>query len=154
MLLRSKKDLGEFTLHVPGVHNVLNATAAIAVGVGLDWTWKRSAPGWINFAAWTGGSSCAGVRREVSVIDDYGHHPTETSDAGGGTACGFGRCISFSRTGTRGLATDGEFTTAFVDSDSCLCWIFYAASEKPIEGISGEAWHEQSGRKARRARNM
>jgi len=31
-----KKDLGEFTLHVPGVHNILNATAAIAVGVGLD----------------------------------------------------------------------------------------------------------------------
>jgi hypothetical protein len=75
--LSGAEDLGEFTLHVPGVHNILNATAAIAVGVGLDMHVDddshraRSIP--------RGGPeiSVAGAGGGVSVIDDYGHHPTE-----------------------------------------------------------------------------
>ena len=54
-----ERDLGEFRLHVPGVHNVLNATAAIAVGIGLDIKLTTSAPLSKTSAAWTAGSSCA-----------------------------------------------------------------------------------------------
>ena len=151
-----KKDLGEFTLHVPGVHNVLNATAAIAVGVGLDVQWRRSAPGSTSSAAWTGASSLRGRVAGVSVIDDYGHHPTEIkATLAAARQCGFRKIhVVFQPhryTRTRDLME--EFATAFGDADSLFVLDIYAASEKPIEGISGEALartiREKGGRDAR-----
>jgi UDP-N-acetylmuramate--alanine ligase len=70
-------DLGPFHLHVPGIHNVLNATAAIAVGLELE-----IKPDTIReaIAAFTGVDrrfQIRGEARGVTVIDDYGHHPTE-----------------------------------------------------------------------------
>lgn len=138
----SKHDLGEFTLHVPGVHNVLNATAAIAVGIGLD----------INVEAIRGAlDQFRGVDRRfqlrgrvagVSVIDDYGHHPTEIkATLAAAKQCGFGQIhVVFQPhryTRTRDLME--EFAAAFTDADSLFVLDIYAASEKPIEGISGEA---------------
>ncbi|HTW58192.1 MAG TPA: UDP-N-acetylmuramate--L-alanine ligase [Terriglobales bacterium] len=135
------EDLGEFTLHVPGVHNILNATAAIAVGVGLD-----IAVGDIRVAL----DQFRGVDRRfqvrgrvagVSVIDDYGHHPTEIkATLAAARQCGFKKIhVIFQPhryTRTRDLME--EFTTAFGDADSLLVLDIYAASEKPIEGITGE----------------
>ena len=72
-----KKDLGEFTLHVPGVHNVLNATAAIAVGVGLDVGVEAIRAALDQFRGVDRRFQLRGRAAGVSVIDDYGHHPTE-----------------------------------------------------------------------------
>src|ERR1700720_263863 len=72
-----KKDLGEFTLHVPGVHNILNATAAIAVGVGLDVPVDAIRAGLDQFRGVDRRFQIRGRVAGVSVIDDYGHHPTE-----------------------------------------------------------------------------
>ncbi len=71
------RDLGEFQLHVPGVHNVRNATAAIAVGVGLDIPIDKIRA---SLAAYNGVDrrfQLKGRANGVTVIDDYGHHPTE-----------------------------------------------------------------------------
>ena len=56
-----KKDLGEFTLHVPGVHNVQNATAAIAVGIGLDVNVDAIRSALDQFRGWIAASNCAEV---------------------------------------------------------------------------------------------
>src|SRR5437660_7143196 len=69
--------LGAFELHVPGVHNILNATAAIAVGVGLDVPVEQIHTALASFAGVDRRFQLRGTAAGVSVIDDYGHHPTE-----------------------------------------------------------------------------
>ena len=72
-----EKDLGEFTLRVPGTHNVLNATAAIAVGTALDIPAEQIRSGLDGFRGVDRRFHLRGKAAGVSVIDDYGHHPTE-----------------------------------------------------------------------------
>jgi UDP-N-acetylmuramate--alanine ligase len=137
-----KKDLGEFTLHVPGVHNVLNATAAIAVGVGLDINVDAIRTALDQFRGVDRRFQLRGRAAGVSVIDDYGHHPTEIkATLAAARQCGFRKIhVIFQPhryTRTRDLMD--EFTAAFNDADSVFVLDIYAASEKPIEGITGEA---------------
>jgi UDP-N-acetylmuramate--alanine ligase len=137
-----KKDLGEFTLHVPGVHNILNATAAIAVGVGLDVEVDAIRTGLDQFRGVDRRFQLRGRASGVSVIDDYGHHPTEIkATLAAARSCGFRKVhVVFQPhryTRTRDLIE--EFTSAFGDADSLFVLDIYAASEKPIEGVSGEA---------------
>jgi UDP-N-acetylmuramate--alanine ligase len=150
-----KKDLGEFTLHVPGVHNILNATAAIAVGVGLDVAVDTIRAGLDQFRGVDRRFQLRGRASGVSVIDDYGHHPTEIkATLAAARSCGFRRVhVVFQPhryTRTRDLIED--FTTAFGDADSLFVLDIYAASEKPIEEISGQALartiREKGGRSA------
>src|SRR5580698_10065282 len=136
-----KQDLGEFTLHVPGVHNVLNATAAIAVGVGLDVDSEAIRAALDQFRGVDRRFQLRGRAAGVSVIDDYGHHPTEIkATLAAARQCGFRKLhVIFQPhryTRTRDLIE--EFTTAFGDADSLFVLDIYAASEKPIEGVSGE----------------
>src|SRR5260370_197374 len=72
-----EKDLGEFTLHVPGTHNVLNATAAIAVGTALDIPAGQIRSALDDFRGVDRRFQFKGKSAGISVIDDYGHHPTE-----------------------------------------------------------------------------
>jgi UDP-N-acetylmuramate--alanine ligase len=137
-----KHDLGEFTLHVPGVHNILNATAAIAVGVGLDIGAEAIRTALDQFRGVDRRFQLRGRVAGVSVIDDYGHHPTEIkATLAAARQCGFGKIhVIFQPhryTRTRDLIE--EFTTSFDDADSLFVLDIYAASEKPIEGVSGEA---------------
>jgi UDP-N-acetylmuramate--alanine ligase len=137
-----KKDLGEFTLHVPGVHNILNATAAIAVGIGLDVGVEAIRAALDQFRGVDRRFQLRGRVAGVSVIDDYGHHPTEIrATLAAARQCGFRKVhVVFQPhryTRTRDLLED--FTTAFGDADSLFVLDIYAASEKPIEEISGEA---------------
>jgi UDP-N-acetylmuramate--alanine ligase len=136
-----KNDLGEFTLHVPGLHNVLNATAAIAVGVGLDVGVEAIRTALDHFRGVDRRFQLRGRVAGVSVIDDYGHHPTEIkATLAAARECGFRRIhVIFQPhrfTRTRDLME--EFTTAFGDADSLFVLDIYAASEKPIEGVTGE----------------
>jgi UDP-N-acetylmuramate--alanine ligase len=151
-----KKDMGEFTLHVPGVHNILNATAAIAVGVGLDVAVDAIRAALDQFRGVDRRFQLRGRAAGVSVIDDYGHHPTEIkATLAAARQCGFRKVHvvfqphRYSR--TRDLIED--FATAFGDADSLFVLDIYAASEKPIDGISGEGLartiREKDGRDAK-----
>ena len=137
-----EKDLGEFTLHVPGVHNVLNATAAIAVGTALDIPADEIRSALDGFRGVDRRFQLKGKAAGVSVIDDYGHHPTEIrATLAAARQCGFRRVhVIFQPhryTRTRDLM-DG-FATAFADADTLCLLDIYPASEKPIEGITAEA---------------
>jgi UDP-N-acetylmuramate--alanine ligase len=136
-----KQDLGEFTLHVPGAHNVLNATAAIAVGVGLEVGIDSIRAALDQFRGVDRRFQLRGRAAGVRVIDDYGHHPTEIkATLAAARQCGFRKIhVIFQPhryTRTRDLIE--EFTTAFTDADSLFVLDIYAASEKPIAGITGE----------------
>jgi UDP-N-acetylmuramate--alanine ligase len=137
-----EKDLGEFTLHVPGAHNVLNATAAIAVGTALDIPADQIRSGLDGFRGVDRRFQLKGRAAGVSVIDDYGHHPTEIrATLAAARHCGFRRVhVIFQPhrfTRTRDLMD--EFATAFADADTLCLLDIYPASEKPIEGITAEA---------------
>jgi UDP-N-acetylmuramate--alanine ligase len=136
-----EKDLGEFTLHVPGTHNVLNATAAIAVGTALDIPAEQIRAALDGFRGVDRRFQLKGKAAGVSVIDDYGHHPTEIlATLAAARQCGFRRVhVIFQPhrfTRTRDLMD--EFATAFVDADTVCLLDIYPASEKPIEGITAK----------------
>jgi UDP-N-acetylmuramate--alanine ligase len=136
-----EKDLGEFVLHVPGTHNVLNATAAIAVGTALDIPAEQIRSALDGFRGVDRRFQFKGEAAGVSVIDDYGHHPTEIrATLAAARQCGFRRVhVIFQPhrfTRTRDLID--EFTTAFADADTLCLLDIYPASEKPIEGITAE----------------
>src|ERR1700686_15439 len=136
------KDLGEFNLHVPGTHNVLNATAAIAVGTALDIPTDQIRSGLAGVRGVDRRFQLKGMAAGVSVIDDYGHHPTEIrATLAAARQCGFRRVhVIFQPhrfTRTRDLMD--EFATAFADADTLCLLDIYPASERPIEGITAEA---------------
>jgi UDP-N-acetylmuramate--alanine ligase len=135
------KSLGDFHLRVPGAHNVLNATAAVAVGVGLDVDPDRIREALENFRGVDRRFQLRGRVADISVIDDYGHHPTEIrATLAAARQCGFNRVhVIFQPhrfTRTRDLME--QFSTSFGDADNVFVLDIYAASEPPISGITGE----------------
>ncbi|HWZ50782.1 MAG TPA: UDP-N-acetylmuramate--L-alanine ligase [Granulicella sp.] len=130
--------LGPFNLHVPGRHNVLNATAAVAIGVQLGVAPDQIAAGLETFRGVDRRYQIKGEVHGVTVVDDYGHHPTEIlATLRAARDCGYNRIhVLFQPhrfTRTRDLMA--EFATAFADADSVHLLDIYAASEEPIPGI-------------------
>lgn len=135
------KSLGDFHLRVPGNHNVLNATAAVAVGVGLDVVPERIREALEDFRGVDRRFQLKGTANGVSVFDDYGHHPTEIrATLAAARQCGFRHIhVAFQPhryTRTKDLLE--EFGTAFSDADHVYILDIYAASEKPIPSVNGE----------------
>ena len=137
-----RQDLGEFHLRVPGLHNVFNATAAIAVGLELEIPLDTIRQA---IAAYTGVDrrfQTRGQARGITVIDDYGHHPTEIrATLAAAKLCNFGRVLAVFQPHryTRTQHLLDEFAKSFHQADLVLVLDIYAASEPPIEGITGEA---------------
>jgi len=137
---RSKK-IGDFDLHVPGHHNVLNATAAVATGVGLDISPEKIADALGQFRGVDRRFQVKGTIGGVSVIDDYGHHPTEIrATLAAARDCGYRKIhVIFQPhryTRTRDLVD--EFATAFGGADTVHLLDIYAASEELIPGVTAE----------------
>jgi UDP-N-acetylmuramate--alanine ligase len=135
--------LGEFRLQVPGAHNVLNATAAIAVGIGLDIKTDHIREALETFRGVDRRFQLRGRVSGISVIDDYGHHPTEIrATLAAAKQCGYSRThVIFQPhryTRTRDLME--EFAKSFQDADTLSVLDIYAASESPIEGITAKAF--------------
>ena len=136
-----QKDLGDFVLRVPGLHNILNATAAIAVGIGLEVSLENIRAALENFRGVDRRFQLRGKVAGISVIDDYGHHPTEIkATLAAARQCGFRKIhvIFQPHRYTRTQELMDEFGSAFGNADSLAVLDIYAASEKPIEGVTGE----------------
>jgi UDP-N-acetylmuramate--alanine ligase len=137
------KVIGKLELNVPGHHNLMNAAAALATGVVLDQAPNEMIDGLATFKGAGRRFEIKGTVNGIRVIDDYGHHPTE---------------IEVTLTAARRFAGDGRLivifqphrysrTKAFIDNfattldlaDEVIVLEIYAASEKPIAGISSEA---------------
>ncbi len=130
-----EKELGEFELRVPGAHNVANATAAIAVGIGLDISVDQIRGALASFNGVDRRFQVVGSADGVTVIDDYGHHPTEIrATLAAARQCGFAKVhvIFQPHRYTRTQLLLDEFATAFRDADSVLLLDIYPASEPPI----------------------
>jgi UDP-N-acetylmuramate--alanine ligase len=137
-----EESLGDFELHVPGVHNILNATAAIAVGVGLDVSVEQIQSALASFAGVDRRFQLRGTAAGVSVIDDYGHHPTEIrATLAAARECGYRKVhvVFQPHRYTRTQSLMDEFATAFENADSLFVLDIYPAGEQAIEGISAEA---------------
>jgi UDP-N-acetylmuramate--alanine ligase len=133
--------LGEITLPVVGRHNVLNALAAIAVGLELDVPFAQIADGLSRFEGVSRRFETKGEVNGVLVVDDYGHHPTEIkATLAAARQLGKKRVVVVFQphryTRTRLLAD--EFGAAFDAADEVLITDIYAAGEVPIEGITAE----------------
>ena len=132
-------DLGTFHLKLPGFHNVLNASAAVAVALELDVKPDRIRDALATFAGVDRRFQMRGQEAGVTVIDDYGHHPTEIrATLAAAKLCEYGRILAifqphrYSRT----QALMEEFARSFNQADQVLLLDIYAASEKPIEGVT------------------
>ncbi len=133
--------MGPFELNVPGRHNVLNATAAVAIAHQLEVEPKKIAEGLRQFRGVDRRFQERGVERGVRVVDDYGHHPTEIrATLAAARECTRGKIhVVFQPhryTRTRDLLE--EFATAFTDADTVTVLPIYAASEQPLPGITAE----------------
>src|SRR5438477_3538312 len=137
------EDLGKFRLpHPPGIHNVRNAAAAAAVALYLNIPAELIRQGLANFGGVGRRFDIKGAVNEITVIDDYGHHPTEiraTLEAARG--CKFNRLLVLFQPHryTRTQQLWDEFRAAFNQADLLVVTDIYAASEVPITGITGEA---------------
>jgi UDP-N-acetylmuramate--alanine ligase len=136
------RDLGCFRLHIPGAHNVLNATAAIAVGLELEIPAETIREALASFSGVDRRFQIRGTERGVTVIDDYGHHPTEIrATLAAARACRYKKIhVLFQpHRYTRTDALMDEFARAFHQADTVHVMDIYAASEEPIEGVNAEA---------------
>ena len=134
--------LGPFELLVPGRHNVLNASAAVAIATQLEVAPEQIAQGLRDFRGVDRRFQLKGCLRGVAVIDDYGHHPTEiVATLKAARECGYRKLHvifqphRYSR--TRDLLA--EFSRAFDEADSVQVLDIYAASEEPIAGVDASA---------------
>jgi UDP-N-acetylmuramate--alanine ligase len=133
--------LGRFELMVPGRHNALNATAAIGVGIEFDIPAATIAHALREFRGVDRRFQVKGVAGGVTVVDDYGHHPTEIrATLQAARQCGYGKVhvIFQPHRYTRTRDLQEEFATAFRDADTVQVLDIYAASEELIENVSGE----------------
>jgi UDP-N-acetylmuramate--alanine ligase len=138
--------LGKFQIQVPGEHNVLNATAAIAVAIELGVEADVIRVGLATFTGVDRRFQKKGIERGVTVIDDYGHHPTEIrATLAAARTCTEGRVhVLFQpHRYTRTHALIDDFAKAFNQADRLFVMDIYAASEHPIEGVSAEALVER-----------
>jgi len=136
---RTASNLGRLALSVPGRHNVLNALAAVAMGLELGLTFADIARGLEGFHGAERRFQRRGVANGVTVVEDYGHHPTEVAAVvAAAKPIATGRLIvafqphRFSRTSM--LMT--EFGGAFAGADVLVLTGIYAAGEDPIEGVT------------------
>jgi UDP-N-acetylmuramate--alanine ligase len=139
-------DLGYFHVNVPGVHNVLNASASIAVAMELGVEIEKIREGLSEYRGVERRFQQRGSERGVTVIDDYGHHPTEIrATLAAARECKYSRVLAMFQphryTRTQHLMDD--FARAFHQADSVYILDIYAASEKPIEGVSAEVLAER-----------
>ncbi|HEY9126397.1 MAG TPA: UDP-N-acetylmuramate--L-alanine ligase [Acidobacteriaceae bacterium] len=141
-VVTAKGVLGPFELRVPGRHNILNATAAVAISCQLEVPAELIREGLARFNGVDRRFQLKGKAGGVAVVDDYGHHPTEIqATLAAARECGYGRIhVIFQPhryTRTRDLMA--EFAGAFTLADTVAVLPIYAASEEPIEGVTAEA---------------
>jgi UDP-N-acetylmuramate--alanine ligase len=135
-------DLGVFRLsHPPGMHNVRNAAAAAAVALYLNVSTDLIREGLAKFAGVGRRFDIKGTVNDITVIDDYGHHPAEIrATLAAARGCKFKRLLVLFQphrfTRTRHLWE--EFCRAFNHADVLVLSDIYPAGEAPIPGVTGE----------------
>jgi UDP-N-acetylmuramate--alanine ligase len=141
------KVLGEIRLNLPGMHNVYNAMASVVVGLELDLPFATIKKALETVQGVGRRIEIKGEVRGVTVVDDYGHHPTEIKTTLAAVARswpGRRKVVVFQpHRYTRTQSLFDEFTRAFYESDRLIVLPIYAASETPIQGVDSRQLSEQ-----------
>lgn len=141
------KMLGEVELIIPGLHNITNALAAIAVGLelGLDFSDLRMALR--TFSGSRRRFQLIGEAEGIAIYDDYAHHPTEVKAtlkaARGGWPARRIIAVFQPHRYTRTMFLHREFGEAFDEADVIVLSDIYSAGEAPIKGVTGRLIAEQ-----------
>jgi UDP-N-acetylmuramate--alanine ligase len=150
------QDTFEFSIPMPGAHNVSNALAALAVGLELDVPRALLIDGLASYPGVARRFERKGAAGGVEVVDDYAHHPSEiAATLGAARSLHAGRLIAIFQPHRFSRTRDcwGEFLACFEAADRVIVSEIYAASETPIPGIDGaslaRAIHEAGHRDAR-----
>ena len=134
--------LGRVTLRVPGKHNVYNSLGAIAAALELDVPFDTIAHALSEFGGAERRFQFKGEEQGITVVDDYGHHPTEVKATLAAARIGAPnrRIVVLFQPHRYSRTADlmDEFASAFNNADVLLVSDIYAASETPIEGITAE----------------
>ncbi|MBK7393621.1 MAG: UDP-N-acetylmuramate--L-alanine ligase [Chloracidobacterium sp.] len=136
------EDLGRMHLPVPGKHNVYNALAATAVALEMEVPFDKIVSAFEGFKNANRRFQFKGEVNGITVVDDYGHHPTEilaTLSAAKNSSGGKRNVVVFQpHRYSRTQELMDDFVVAFNNADVLFLLDIYAASEKPIEGITAE----------------
>jgi UDP-N-acetylmuramate--alanine ligase len=142
-------ELGEMEIPIPGLHNVLNSLAAVAVAHELEIGWPAVQAGLRDMTGVQRRFQIKGEAKGVLVLDDYGHHPTEIRAVLETLASCYPdrrRIVAFQpHRYSRTQALMHQFARCFYHSDVLLLTEIYPASEKPIPGITGSRLAEEIG---------
>ena len=141
------EDLGDITLNLPGIHNVYNAMASIAVGFELNIPFETIKSALETLEGVQRRMEVKGVAQGITVVDDYGHHPTEiktTLQAVKESWPDKRIILAFQpHRYTRTRALFDEFTRAFYQSDLMVVMPIYPAGENPINGVDSSRLCEE-----------
>ncbi len=141
-VVREGREAGQVALGLPGLHNVQNALAALALGFELGVDPARACRALSGFEGVERRSQVLGEARGVLVVDDYGHHPTEIQAVLRSLREAYDRRIvavfqPHRYTRTRDLFD--RFATAFYDAHTVLVTDIYPAGEPPLPGVTAQA---------------
>lgn len=137
--LRDSK-LGSVLLRMPGIHNVTNALAAVAVGLELDIPFSAISEGIAQFTGISRRLETRGEVADVTFVDDYAHHPTEIAATLRTMKSVWNRrivAVFQPHRYTRTKALWDRFGRSLHDADKVFVTPIYSAGEQPIEGVSG-----------------
>lgn len=138
-LTGATQDISGLELNMPGDHNALNSTAALAVAHELGISAEAIAKGFKSFAGVKRRFTRTGEANGVTVFDDYGHHPVEIAavlSAARKVTKGKVIAVMQPHRYTRLSSLFNEFASCFNDADTVVLAPVYAAGEQPIEGAS------------------
>ena len=141
-LIYKSEKVAAVELSVPGMFNVYNSLAAAAVCRELDLNWETIEEGLRAFSGVQRRLEVKGVTGDITVVDDYGHHPTEIKETLAAARQVWKKrliVIFQPHRFTRTKALFDEFTKAFGDADILILNDIYPASEEPIAGINSAA---------------
>lgn len=149
MLIFKDKLLGRVHLEVPGIHNVSNSLAALAIGLRIGIDFEQGADILSRFHGASRRFQIKGTVCGVTVVDDYAHHPTEVTAtlraARKVASTEKGRVIALFQPHryTRTIHLKKQFGTAFTNADILILTDIYSAGERQIAGVSGESIYNE-----------
>ncbi|MCD6515947.1 MAG: UDP-N-acetylmuramate--L-alanine ligase [Candidatus Aminicenantes bacterium] len=145
-LYHKNKKIGRLKLNVPGAHNICNAMAAVAVGLNLDIPVPAILEGLESYTGIGRRFELKKKIKDIIVIEDYAHHPTEIIKTLEAAKRGWMRrnlAVFQPHRYSRLSMLMNEFATSFNQADILIITEVYPAGENPIPGISGEKLFEE-----------
>ena len=146
-IIKYNQKIGKIILNAPGKHNVLNSLAAATMGLEMGLNIENIIDGINSYGGVRRRFEIKGISKNIMVVDDYAHHPTEVSATLEAARNGWDRRIIavfqphlYSRT----KSFYKEFARAFLDSDILIITDIYPAREIPIEGINGKIVYNEA----------